>query len=141
MAHKVIFSLPKRELGREDIEFVVEQDGKRFGTLLVSKGAIEWRPTNKVYRRKLSWSKFDQLIDDELQPMWIAVLLWRDVQIRLTVIRPTLSVMAFEAPGALGCEQAANVIRRFDASASWGYAEAEGRAVAIQRLVGYDSQK
>ena len=60
MAHKVIFNLPRRELGREDIEFIVEQDGKRFGTLLVSKGAVEWRPTNKVYRRKLNWTRFDQ---------------------------------------------------------------------------------
>src|SRR5687768_864064 len=60
MAHKVSFNLPKRELGREDIEFVIEQDGKRFGTLLVSKGAVEWRPTNKVYRRKLNWTRFDQ---------------------------------------------------------------------------------
>jgi hypothetical protein len=50
----------RRELGREDIEFIVEQDGKRFGTLLVSKGAVEWRPTNKVYRRKLNWTRFDQ---------------------------------------------------------------------------------
>jgi hypothetical protein len=62
MAHKVSFHLPKRELGREDIEFVIEQDGKRFGTLLVSKGAVEWRPTNKVYRRKLNWTRFDQLL-------------------------------------------------------------------------------
>jgi hypothetical protein len=64
MAHKVIFHLPKRELGREDIEFVIERDGRRFGTLLVSKGAIEWRPTNKVYRRKLKWDRFDQLMRD-----------------------------------------------------------------------------
>ena len=67
MAHKVSFHLPKRELGREDIEFVVTRidesgDGKRFGTLLVSKGAVEWRPTNKVYRRKLNWARFDQLM-------------------------------------------------------------------------------
>ena len=65
MAHKVIFNLPRRELGREDIEFVVmriDESGeeKRFGTLLVSKGAVEWRPTNKVYRRKLNWTRFDQ---------------------------------------------------------------------------------
>ena len=60
MAHKVIFNLPRRELGREDIEFIVEQDGRRFGTLLVSKGAVEWRPTNKVYRRRLNWARFDQ---------------------------------------------------------------------------------
>ena len=67
MAHKVSFHLPKRELGREDIEFVVMHvdesgDSKRFGTLLVSKGAVEWRPTNKVYRRKLNWTRFDQLL-------------------------------------------------------------------------------
>lgn len=67
MAHKVSFTLPTRELGREDIEFVVMHvdesgDVKRFGTLLVSKGAVEWRPTNKVYRRKLNWTRFDQLM-------------------------------------------------------------------------------
>ena len=40
MAHKVTFSVPERTLGREDVEFVVEKDGVRFGTLLVSKGAV-----------------------------------------------------------------------------------------------------
>lgn len=62
MAHKVTFNVPRRQLGREDIEFVVEKDGVRFGTLLVSKGAVEWRPTNKVYRRRLNWDRFDQLM-------------------------------------------------------------------------------
>ncbi len=62
MAHRVTFNVPKRLLGREDIEFVVEKDGVRFGTLLVSKGAVEWRPTNKVYRRRLGWGRFDQLM-------------------------------------------------------------------------------
>ncbi|MGA8278102.1 MAG: hypothetical protein WB784_07910 [Rhodanobacteraceae bacterium] len=62
MAHKVTFRVPERALGREDIEFVVKKDGVRFGTLLVSKGAVEWRPTNKVYRRRLSWDRFDQLM-------------------------------------------------------------------------------
>ena len=87
------------------------------------------------------WCKFDEVLSDELQPLWIAVLLWRDVQIRLTVLRPTLPVMAFEAPGALGCEQPAGIMRRSDDQAGWEYAEAEGRAIAIQRLVGYDCQK
>lgn len=62
MAHTVTFSVPGRSLGREDIEFVVQRDGVRFGTLLVSKGAVEWRPTNKVYRRRLGWERFDQLM-------------------------------------------------------------------------------
>ena len=62
MAHKVTFSVPERTLGREDVEFVVEKDGMRFGTLLVSKGAVEWRPTNKVYRRRMRWDRFDVLM-------------------------------------------------------------------------------
>jgi hypothetical protein len=87
------------------------------------------------------WCKFDQVLSDEQQPLWIAVLLWHDIQIRLTVLRPTLPVMAFEAPGALGCEQPANIVRRSDQQVGWEYAEAEGRAIAIQRLTGYDCQK
>ena len=62
MAHKVTFSVPERTLGREAVEFVVEKDGVRFGTLLVSKGAVEWRPTNKVYRRRMRWDRFDALM-------------------------------------------------------------------------------
>jgi hypothetical protein len=49
-------------------------------------------------------------------------------------------VRAFEAPGALGCEGAASVVRRSDPDAGWEYAEAEGRAVGIRRLWGYDGQ-
>jgi hypothetical protein len=87
------------------------------------------------------WCKFDQVLGDELQPLWIGVLLWHDIQIRLTVLRPTLPVIAFEAPGALGSEQPANILRRSDNQMGWEYAESDGRAVAIQRLVGYDCQK
>jgi hypothetical protein len=87
------------------------------------------------------WSKFDQTLDDELQPLWLAVLLWRDIQIRLTVIRPTFPVIAFEAPGALGCEKPASIIRRSDQRSGWEYAEVDGHAVAIQRLSGYDCQQ
>jgi hypothetical protein len=87
------------------------------------------------------WCKFDQVVGDELQPLWIAVLLWQDIQIRLTVLRPTLSVSAYEAPGALGCEEPKAILRRSDPAAGWEYAETEGRAVAIQRLAGYDGQK
>ena len=87
------------------------------------------------------WSKFDEVINDELQPLWVGVMLWGDIQVRLTVIRPTFPVMAFEAPGALGCEKPAEIIRRSDQQSGWEYAEAEGRSVSIQRLFGYDCQE
>ncbi len=86
------------------------------------------------------WSKFEEMVDGEPQPLWVAVLLYGDVQIRTTVIRPTFPVMAFEAPGTLGCEQPAQIQRRSNRQAGWEYAEAEGRAISIQRLIGYDCQ-
>ena len=111
----------------------LSSDGQTFGHRLHTR--------NGEVAPGFMWCKFEQLIDDELQPLWVAVLLWRDVQIRLTVIRPTFPLMAFEAPGALGCEKPTNVIRRSDPLNGWEYAQAEDRAIAIQRLIGYDSQK
>jgi hypothetical protein len=73
--------------------------------------------------------------------MWAAVLLWGDRQIRLALVRPTFPVQAYEAPGALGCEAPTRVRRRSDPGAGWEYAEAEGRAVGIRRLLGYDAQR
>ncbi len=89
----------------------------------------------------LVWSQFDQLVDDEPQAMWTAVLLWGDVQVVLTAVHPTLPVMVYHAPAALGCERPAALVRRSDAAAGWEYAEAEGRAVAIARVLGYDAQQ
>ena len=40
MAHEVWFEVPQRELGRADIKFGVWQDGKKIGTLEVSKGSV-----------------------------------------------------------------------------------------------------
>jgi len=48
--------------------------------------------------------------------------------------------MAFESPGALGCEEPTKIRRASDFQAGWEYVEAEGRAVGIQRLIGYDCQ-
>jgi hypothetical protein len=125
--------LPVRGSYAPDAMISLTHDGKTFGHRLHTRSG-EVAPG-------FMWTKFDELIDDELQPVWIATLLWKDMQIRLTVIRPTFPVMAFEAPGALVCERPAGVIRRSDPTAGWEYAEAEGRAIAIQRLIGYDVQK
>jgi hypothetical protein len=125
--------LPVRGSYTPDAMIALTHDGRAFGHRLHTREG-EVAPG-------FAWTKFDEIVDDELQPVWIATLLWKDVQIRLTVIRPTFPVIAFEAPGALGCDKAVNMIRRSNPTAGWEYAEAEDRAVAIQRLLGYDTQK
>ncbi|TVQ61894.1 MAG: hypothetical protein EA379_05630 [Phycisphaerales bacterium] len=40
MAHEVTVEIPPRPVAHKDIVFVVRKDGKRFGRLKVSKGAI-----------------------------------------------------------------------------------------------------
>lgn len=67
--HRVRFTVPYRDLGRSDIEFKVYKQPRRgrgkgralIGTLLISRGAIEWRSrrTWKVSKIKLSWPDFD----------------------------------------------------------------------------------
>lgn len=57
--HEVKFSIPERELGKSDIEFKVKKDGKLFGTLRVSKGALVWIPKDTIYGHKMSWTEFD----------------------------------------------------------------------------------
>jgi hypothetical protein len=65
MSHQVNFEIPKRRLQNSDIEFHVRKDGKAFGTLKVSKGAIVWFPRSKQVGRKLSWRRFDSLMEEE----------------------------------------------------------------------------
>ncbi len=116
-----------------DAMVALTHDGRQFGHRLRSRagGAAPG----------LMWTRFDEFLGGALQAVWAAVLLAGDRQIRLAVIRPSFPVQAYEAPGALGCERVAEVRRRSDAAAGWEYAEAEGRAVAIKRLLGYDGQQ
>jgi hypothetical protein len=89
----------------------------------------------------LMWTRFDEDLHHEAQVLWAAVLLDGDRQVRVGVIRPSFPVQVVEAPGALGCAGPAAVTRRSDQAAGWEYAEAEGRAVGIQRLLSYDGQQ
>ncbi len=86
------------------------------------------------------WCEFDETVRGEVQRIRVAIILWRDLQVRLAHLQPSLPVRAFEAPGTLGCRGAAAVSRRSDVEAGWEYAEAEVQAVAIRRLWGYDGQ-
>ena len=56
---------PKELVMNTDIEFVVRENGKKLGELHVSKGSIEWLPSNGRYKRRMRWSKFAELMSME----------------------------------------------------------------------------
>ena len=58
--HTIVFNVPKLELINKDMEVVVRADGKKLGTLLISKGTIGWLPVGKQKKSALhrSWSEF-----------------------------------------------------------------------------------
>ena len=49
----------------KDFEVVVKNDDGKLGTLLISKGNIEWVPKgNSINKKRLSWAKFAQFMED-----------------------------------------------------------------------------
>lgn len=68
------------------------------------------------------------------------VLPWRDVEVRLTGVRPGGPVRLSEAPGALGTGFGEAIQRTSSRDAGWEAAASVDRSVAIRRLEGYDSQ-
>jgi hypothetical protein len=65
--HKVIMRQPSQLDVSVDIEFIVKEDGKKIGELHVSKGSIEWLPSNGRYKRRMRWSKFAELMSQQRQ--------------------------------------------------------------------------
>jgi hypothetical protein len=62
--HTLHFELPSVELGKVDAKFHVKKDGKQFGTITISKGALEWYPHKAKKPHKLNWNQFDKMIKD-----------------------------------------------------------------------------
>ena len=42
-----------------------QRERKKIGELHVSKGSIEWLPSNGRYKRRMRWSKFAELMREE----------------------------------------------------------------------------
>jgi len=50
----------------KDIEIIVRRNNSKLGTLLISKGNIEWLPKgNSVNKKRLSWVKFAELMSEQ----------------------------------------------------------------------------
>lgn len=64
MAHDVRVRIDTAVVAHKDFEVVVRTGGNKLGTLLISKGNIEWLPKgNSVNKRRLSWDKFGTFME------------------------------------------------------------------------------
>lgn len=62
MSHEVTFRVPLRPVGRSDVEFVVKQNGKKFGELKISQGALVWFSRNSPKGHRVGWERFDEFM-------------------------------------------------------------------------------
>ena len=62
--HDVSFEIPQKFVLAKDVQFEIKSDGSKLGTLLISKGNIEWIPANNSVKKcRLSWEKFAAMME------------------------------------------------------------------------------
>lgn len=63
MAHEVTIEWQSTFVLRKDVKFEIKKDNSKLGTLLISKGNIEWVPAgNSVNKHRITWAKFADLM-------------------------------------------------------------------------------
>jgi hypothetical protein len=63
MAHEVTMDISTKFVLHKDVTIDVKKDGRKLGTVLISKGNIEWVPSgNSANKKRLSWAKFAELM-------------------------------------------------------------------------------
>lgn len=66
MAHEVSMNINDKLVLHKDVEVEVRKDKKKLGTVLVSKGNVEWLPAgNSVNKHRMSWEKFAELMESQ----------------------------------------------------------------------------
>lgn len=66
MAHEVTMDIATKFVLHKDVKVEVKSNGSKLGTLLISKGNIEWLPSGAhVNKKRLTWTQFAKLIEGE----------------------------------------------------------------------------
>lgn len=69
MAHEVRVKIDTAVVANKDLEIVVKSADGKLGTLLISRGNVEWLPKgNYVNKRRLSWAKFAEFMEEYGKP-------------------------------------------------------------------------
>ena len=62
--HDVSFDIPKRGLGKTDVNFYIRADGEVLGKLSISSGSIVWFPKLSRKGRKMGWKRFGEMMQE-----------------------------------------------------------------------------
>lgn len=69
MAHEVRVKIDTAVVANKDLEVVVRTDKGKLGTLLISRGNVEWLPkSNSVNKQQLTWVKFAEFMAQHGKP-------------------------------------------------------------------------
>lgn len=64
--HEVSLDISTKFVLHKDVTVDIKKDGAKLGTLLISKGNIEWVPSgNSVNKHRLTWTQFAKLMETE----------------------------------------------------------------------------
>ena len=64
--HEVRARVDTKVIGHKDLAVTVKRNGEKLGTLLISKGNIEWLPKGKyINKKRISWEKLADLMQVE----------------------------------------------------------------------------
>jgi hypothetical protein len=62
--HNVYLELPTREINKVDAHFYIYQDDSKLGRITISKGGIDYFPSNSKKPIKIGWTQFDKMVKD-----------------------------------------------------------------------------
>ena len=85
-----------------------------------------------------AWSRYHLALDDATHDATTVTLLWRDVEVRLTAVRPGGPIRLMEAPAALGASNGDEIRRSGSTEAGWQAASSRDASVATKILAGFD---
>ena len=62
--HTIDFDIPAQSMGNVDITCHPRSNGRKLGTLRLSKGTVDWTPAKKsVNFRRFTWERFRDLLE------------------------------------------------------------------------------
>lgn len=65
MAHEVRVKIDTAVVSNKDLEVVVRTNSGKLGTLLISRGNVEWLPKgHSINKKRLTWAKFAEFMKE-----------------------------------------------------------------------------